>query len=247
MKSLIKLTQTESKLLMRNFMSIFFTLAFPTLMLFIFGGIYKNNPSNLFHGKGMVDVFVPALTGLIIAVTGIMSLPLAVTSYRERKILKRFMATPIGAASVLLSQIIVNFALTVVGMIILVIMGWLIFQLHFPSNLIPVMIAFVISVISIFSLGLMVTSLAPNTRAANAASNLVYFPMLFLSGATFPIELLPKPMIVISKFVPLTYVVDLLKGAWLGGNLLDYKLDLTVLVSIAIVATIVSVIAFKWE
>lgn len=228
-------------------MSVFFALAFPTLMLLIFGGIYKNNPSSLFHGKGMVDVSVPAFTGLIIAVTGIMSLPLAVTSYRERKILKRFMATPVGASSVLLSQIIVNFALTVVGMIILVIMGWIIFNLHFPSNLIPVIIAFAISVISIFSLGLMVTSLAPNTRAANAVSNLVYFPMLFLSGATFPIEIMPKPMVDISKVIPLTYVVDLLKGVWLGGDLLHYKLDLAVLISIAVVATIISAKAFKWE
>ena len=63
-------------------------------MLLIFGGIYGNEPQALTGGLGTVDLMIPAYICMIVAVTGLMSLPLTIASYREQKILKRFMATP---------------------------------------------------------------------------------------------------------------------------------------------------------
>src|SRR5690554_3804187 len=105
MKSgLIKLAVLEFKLFTRNFLSMFFLLVFPSLMLLLFGGIYGNEPEPIFGGYGTVDVSVPAYAGIIVSVTGLMSLPLAVCEYREKKILKRFQATPLSPAYVIISQ-----------------------------------------------------------------------------------------------------------------------------------------------
>lgn len=247
MKILIEITKVEFKLFTRNFINMFFSLAFPVMMLLMFGGIYGNKPSTFFNGHGTIDVSVPAYVAMIIAVTGIMSLPLVVCGYRERKILKRFKATPMNPMHVIISQLIVNFIMTILGMIILIIVGKIVFDLHFFGNVFSTILVFLLSVISIFSLGFLIASLSPSMRAANGIANLVYFPMIFLTGATLPLEIMPKVMVQISKFLPLTYAVDALKKVWLGGSLLDIKLDIIVLVAVLVISCIISSKAFKWE
>jgi len=70
--------------------------------------------------------------------------------------------------------------------------------------------------------------------------------MLFLTGATIPLELMPPVMVRISKFLPLTYVVDLLKNTWLGVSQ-SYATDITVLVVVLVICFSISALAFKWE
>lgn len=247
MKAIAEITKVEFKLFTRNFISMFFVLAFPVMMLLMFGGIYGNKPSALFNGHGTIDVSVPAYTAMIIAVTGIMSLPLVICGYRERKILKRFKATLINPIHLIISQLVVNFAMTVVGMFLLIVVGKLVFDLRFLGNNLQMLLVFFLSVISIFSLGFLIASISPSMRAANGIANLVYFPMIFLTGATLPLEIMPDTMADISRFLPLTYAVNALKKTWLGGSLSDIKTDIIVLAAIFVLCFAISIKAFKWE
>ncbi|PTQ56334.1 MAG: ABC-type multidrug transport system, permease component [Candidatus Carbobacillus altaicus] len=247
MKKLYEITYIELKLYLRTFVNVFFALVFPSLLLLIMGGIYGNEPSEMFDGYGTVDVSVPSYTALIIAVNGIMSLPLAVVGYREKKILKRLKATPIHPVYILLSQILINLFMTFVGMVILFVVGKLVFDLHFMGNAFDMFVAFLLSTLSIFSIGLLIASFAPTMKFATAVANIVYFPMLFLTGATLPLEIMPNVMLNISKALPLTYAVDLLKGIWLGKGFSDVAKDIWVLVGILLVSTLISIKNFKWE
>ena len=58
-----------------------------------------------------------------------------------------------------------------------------------------------------------------NGQAATALAYIIYFPMLFLSGATMPLYIMPDSLVAVSKVLPLTYGVELLSGVWLGGRL----------------------------
>jgi ABC-2 type transport system permease protein len=98
-----------------------------------------------------------------------------------------------------------------------------------------------------FGIGFIIASTAPNMKAATAIANAVYFPMLFLTGATVPLELMPDTMRNISRAFPLTYAVELLKGVWLGGSLLDYTVQIIVLASVFVAGIIVSILLFRWE
>lgn len=246
MKPLAEIIKIDFKLFIREFAAMFFTLVFPVMLLLIFGGMFGNKPSKHFNGHGYVDISTPAYIAMIIAVTALMCLPLAVCDYREKKVLKRFMATPMPPSYILISQIIINFVMTIVGMIFLVLAGKIIFNLHFFGKIFPLALAFTLSTLSFFSLGFIIASLAPGLKSATVIANIVYFPMIFLSGAVFPTEMMPKMMLKISRFIPLTYVVDLLKGVWMGGNLLNYKLELIILIVIFIISIIVSVFTFRW-
>jgi len=71
--------------------------------------------------------------------------------------------------------------------------------------------------------------------------------MIFLSGATIPLVIMPDVVISISKFLPLTYGVELLQGLWLGGSLLDFLPQIGILFGITIVFGAISILTFKWE
>jgi ABC-2 type transport system permease protein len=131
MKSFLKLIKVDFKLLMREFIVVFFSIVFPVFMILIFGGVYGNKATPFFGGYGSIDVMVPSYLGVIIAVNGIMNLPLTLVEYRDKKILKRYMATPLKSIYVILSQLIVNFVLILFGFIILAIFGKIIFNLKF--------------------------------------------------------------------------------------------------------------------
>mgnify|MGYP000915223079 CR=1 FL=1 len=247
MKALLKTIEIEFKLFSRNFSSMFFTFAFPVMMLMIFGSIYGNEPSIIFGGLGTLDVTVPAYIGLIIGVTGLMSFPLSIAEYKERKIYKRFEGTPDGKRVVILSQVIVNMTMTIIGILLLIMVGILVYKINIKGNIIAVIFSTLFAIISIFSIGLFVASIAPNMKAANVISNFIYFAMIFLGGATVPIEIFPNFMKTIARTMPMYYVVDMLKNVFVGKPLTSVSLDLLVLSVMVIILISISSFLYKRE
>lgn len=237
----------EMKLVLRNFMTVFFALIFPAMMLGVFGSLYGNMPLEMMDGYGTIDVMTPSFICLIVAVTGIMSLPLTIAEYREKRILKRFMASPISPKDILLSQIFVNFITTIAGMIILIITAVVAFGLKFSGNIAYTLLAFILTTLNTFSLGLLIAGVSPNGRAANAISYLVYFPIMFLSGSSIPTEIMPDSFKTIAKVIPLTYGVNLMKGVWLGKDLSGFITEIAVLAGVFIIFITISIKSFKWE
>lgn len=247
MKSFLKFTWMETKLFLREPIGAFFTLIFPLMMLFLFGSIYGNEPSEYFNGYGSVDVSVPAYTAMIVATTGLMGLTITVSSYRENGVLRRMRTTPINPLMILFAQVIVLFGMTLIGMAFLIIAGKFVYQMRFDGNVFNVIIGFVISSLSFFAIGFVLAGLMPSARTAQIVGMVILYPMLFLSGAGFPRELLPESIIKISKFLPLTYVVNLLRGFWIGEGWEKHVVNVTVLMGILIVGMAISYFTFKWE
>ena len=247
MKLLFKTTMVEWKLNMRNFVNVFFSLIFPIMMLLLFGSIYDNDPSPYYGGHGSVDMSTPGYINMVVAVAGLMTLPITLSQYRERKILKRFMATPIKPFDILVSQLIVNGIITLIGTALLIIVAKIGFDLKFYGNVFEVALAMILITLSIFAIGLFIAGITKNAKAALAISYVVYFPMLFLSGATLPLAFMPEAIITISKFLPLTYGVELLQGLWLGGSLGEYLNQIAILSGIFVVFGGLSLVTFKWE
>ena len=247
MKSLLKMTWVQAKLFLREPFGAFFTLAFPVGLLFLFGSIYGNEPSDLFGGRGTIDISVPAYTAMIIATTGLMGLIITMASYRENGILRRLRTTPISPLVVLIAQVIVLFLMTTIGMLLLVIAGKLVYQMRFEGNVVSVLAGFILSSLSFFAFGFVLAGLMPTARTGQVVGMVILYPMLFLSGAGFPRELLPEAIKKISTFLPLTYVVNLLRGLWVGESWSLHLLDAGVLAAMLVVGVLVSVKLFRWE
>jgi len=247
MRSLLKLTWVEAKLFLREPEAAFFTLAFPLVMLFIFGGIYGNEPTPFFGGRGTVDMSTPAYMAMIIGTTGLLSIAIHIANYRERGILRRYRATPLHPTTILTSQVAVNFIMTLLGALLLVIAAKLIYNLRFEGNILSVLAGFTLSTLSFLSVGFLLASLAPTARAANIVGMVIFYPNLFLSGATIPKEVFPETINLVSRALPLTYVVRLLQGLWFGEAWGEHLIEVAVLVVMLIVGVAVSVRTFRWE
>jgi ABC-2 type transport system permease protein len=247
MKGFLKLSWVELKLFLREPMLGLFTLAFPLVMLFVFGGVYGNEPSDYFGGYGMVDVSVPAWAGLIIAMTGFLSLAVSVATYRERGVLRRFRLTPIRPRAILAAQIAVLLLMTAFGMALLVVAAKLFFGLQFRGNLISVAGGFVLGSLSIFAIGFLLAGIAPTARAAQAVGMVLFYPMIFLSGATIPLENIKGSLRMCAKALPLTHVVTLLRGLWVGDPWSQHLTEVAVLGGVLLLGASLSSWLFRWE
>jgi ABC-2 type transport system permease protein len=247
MKSLLKMTWMEAKLFLREPVGAFFTLVFPLMMLFLFGSIYGNEPTPMFGGHGTIDISIPAYTAMIIATTGLMAITITMATYRENGILRRLRTTPVSPLVVLAAQVIVVFAMTSLGMLLLVVAGKLVYHVRFEGNAFSVLAGFVLSSLSFFGLGFILAGIMPTARTAQVVGMVLLYPMLFLSGAGFPRELLPETIKKISAFLPLTYVVTLLRGLWIGETWGQHTTDAVVLAVLLVAGVLISVKTFRWE
>jgi ABC-2 type transport system permease protein len=247
MKSLLKMTWMEVKLFLREPVGAFFTLAFPLMMLFLFGSIYGNEPQAMFGGQGTIDISIPAYTAMIIATTGLVGLTITMAAYRENGVLRRLRTTPISPLVVLAAQVIVLFLMTTLGMLLLIVAGKLVYHIRFDGNALSVLAGFVLCSLGFFALGFILAGLMPTARTAQVVGMVLLYPMLFLSGAGFPRELLPETIKKVSTFLPLTYVVNLLRGLWIGEAWGGHLLNVAVLAGILVLGVIISAFTFRWE
>lgn len=247
MKSLLKMTWIEAKLFLREPVGAFFTLIFPLMMLFLFGSIYGNVPTQYFGGRGTVDISVPAYVAMIIATTSLVGLTITMAAYREKGVLRRLRTTPVSPLVVLAAQVIVLFLMTAIGMLLLVVAGKLVYKMNFDGDAMSVIVGFILCCLSFFAVGFVLAGLMPTARTAQVVGMVLLYPMLFLSGAGFPRELLPESILKISKFLPLTYVVTLLRGLWIGDSWSQHLTEVLVLLGMLVLGVIISVKTFRWE
>jgi ABC-2 type transport system permease protein len=168
-------------------------------------------------------------------------------TYRENGILRRLRTTPVSPLVVMAAQLIVVFIMTGLGMLLLVVAGELVFQVRFVGNAFSLLAGFTLGSLSFFGIGFILAGTMPTARTAQVVAMVLLYPMLILSGAAWPRELMPAAVQKISAFLPLTYVVTLLRGLWVGEPWEKHLLDVGVLAGMLILGIIISVKTFRWE
>jgi ABC-2 type transport system permease protein len=246
-KSFLKMTWMEAKLFLREPMSAFFTLVFPLIYLFMYGAISGNKPTPMYGGRGTIDAAIPSLTAVIIGITGLMSTTMTMATYREKGILRRLGTTPVSPLIVLAAQVVVVFVMTSLGMLLLIAAGKLVYHVRFDGNAFSMLGGFVLSSLSFFGIGFILAGTLPTVRTAWVVAMVLLYPMMFLSGAFFSLELLPAAVQKVSAFMPLTYVVNLLNGLWIGEAWSSHLLDVGVLAGMLLLGILVTAKTFRWE
>jgi ABC-2 type transport system permease protein len=247
MRGIKQLTWISFKLYLREPISAFFTLAFPPMLVLLFGAMYGNDPTPLFGGYGSMDISMPAYTALILGSVGWLGVPINISGYREHGVLRRFRATPMRPLTYISADVLTNLAMTLLGMSILVFVGWMLHHVRFEGHVLSVLFGVILSGLAMFAAGYLIASLAPGARAAQVIGMVIFYPMMFLSGAGMPLELLPETIRRISNFLPLTYAVKLLRGLWFGDGWGDHFLEVAVLSGILVVCAGLSARFFRWE
>jgi ABC-2 type transport system permease protein len=212
------------------------------------GGVFGNTPDpegEVYRGVGAMDFYTPAYIGLVIGSIGLVGLPVHLTGYRERGVLRRLRASPIHVLSIFGSQILVSFVIALVGAIIIIAVAMPVYDVAPPEDPAPLVAAFVISVLTFASIGILLGSVLPTTRAAQGVGLVLFFIMFMISGGGPPPEVMTEAMRRLADLTPLKYVIILLQDPWLGfpWNMANFGIVMGFLA----VPGLLSVRFFRWE
>ncbi len=244
MKHLLKMISVEIRLFFREPAGWLIALLLPTVVLVILGMIPSlRAPQDTFGGQRFIDVFVPSLMVITLATLGVNTLPLRLTSLREKGMLRRLSTTPANPALLLVAQLLIHLVMAVVAVGLLIAVGYFAFDVPLPRNLPGFLLAFGLGLMSVMALGAMIAAAAPTNQAASAVAMPLYFVVMFLGGAYLPRFLLPNFLVEIGRYAPPG--VQPLLDAWMGAS--PAPLQLTVLALIAVLAAVAAARSFRWE
>jgi len=247
MKTFMTLFKTEMKLSVRGMDMVIFAICMPVVMVVILGVIYGSRPAYAGADYTFLEQSFGAIATIAVCAGGAMGLPLLVSDYRHKKILKRLQVTPVSPGMILAVHVVIYAVYALVSLLLVFLAATLGFGCRFGGSLPLFLGCYFLVMISMFSIGMMVGGLAPDLKSAGIIASVLYFPMLLLSGATLPYEIMPPVLRRAADVLPLTQGIKLVKAAALGLPLGDVMISIAVMVLLAIGCTAVAVKFFRWE
>ena len=241
MTNFITLTRMRIQLTLRNKMFLFFSVIMPFGFFFLYAGIFA---------KGQPHV-VQFFLGPVVALTVMGSfwgLSAALVMFREQGILRRFHVSPVTASDMLASSVVANYVLVSPTVILEFLFAHYIFHVTHFGDLLAAFILISIGNISFASMGLVVASVTNTMQETQVINQLIWLPLIFLSGATFPLAFLPHVVQKVSLFLPATYLVEGLQDAIFNSTPI-WRLGVQVgsLVVWGILTFFLSAQLFRWE
>ena len=231
----------ERKMFWRNPTAAFFSFVLPLIFLFLFGAVFSGNQATL-------NVLVPGIAGLSVMATTFNALATQMTFLREQGVLKRVRGTPLPGTSYL-SGIIGSAATNaVIQILIIIVAGKLFFGLGWPKDWAELAVFTVLGVACFAAMGVAFSHVIPNFEAAPAYTNLVFLPMIFISGVFFDVDNVPTFLRDIANALPLVHVINGISAALVtGAPLTDHLSDLAVVAVWTLACVILAVRGFSWS
>jgi len=243
MKPYLAVIAMDIKLALRLRSVIFFNYLFPLIFFFTFATVLNKEPG------AMAFVVTMSIT-LGVLGSGFFGAGIRAIQERELNILRRYKVTPITPAPLLIGSMFTGWAIFIPYIVLLLLMAHFIYRMALPAHFLELLVFISLGLIAFRSLGLVIASVANTMQEGTILVQLFYFPMLLLSGATFPAEKFPKVMQIIHNFVPATYLVQGMQNIMLKGQGLADKQNLAavlVLIVTTIAGGIISMKLFRWE
>lgn len=241
MSNFASLTHMRIRLALRNKMFFFFSIVMPFIFFFGYLGFFgKSVPAGAAYFLGPV---------LALNVMGsFWGLSATIVTFREQGILRRFHVSPVRASDLLASSVVANLALTLPTVILELLLARLIFHVRTLDNLGGIFVLVAVGTISFASLGLVIASVTNTMQETQILNQLIWLPLIFLSGATFPLAYLPRVVQRVGLFLPATYLVNAFQQVIINSaTVLSRYTEIASLVSWAILTFFLSMQLFRWE
>lgn len=243
MKSYLALIAIDLRLALRQRTVIFFNYLFPLIFFFTFGVFLGANGN-----AAKATLVLNMSTTLGVLGNGLFGAGIRALQEREMNILRRYKVTPITPGPLLVSSMVTGWIIFMPYILLLLAVSHFWYHMPWPNHPFALIVFISIGLIAFRAIGLVIASVANTMQEGTILVQLMYFPMLFLSGATFPIENGPAILKIISGFVPATYLVKGMNGIMLSGqSLYEVKAYAGALVLTLAVGFVVSINLFRWE
>ena len=246
MRRFLILLKNEGRLSLRDMNMPIFALGMALVILVVLGMLYGRAEAE----PGAPYTFLEQSFGAVCAVSmcagGLMGLPMVVSDYRERKILKRFRVTPMSPALLLAVEVAMYMLYCAASLALCAAAAVCFWGVRLPGHPAAFLEAWLLTMVSTLSIGMLVGGVAKDSRQAGVIASVLYFPMLVFSGTTVPLEVMPEAMRALVRLLPLTQGIELMKRTFLGLQA-DALLPVTVMLAVTAVCAGLSIRFFRWE
>ena len=199
-------------------------------------------------GSRYIDFLIPGLLGMNLLGSGIWGVGFSVVQARQRKLLKRYMATPMRRSHYLLSFIFSRLVFLLLEVLALVGFGWLLFGVAVRGSVVTLVAISVLGAFAFAGLGLLVASRAKTIEGVSGLMNLVMLPMWILSGTFFSYSRFPDAMIPFVKALPLTALNDALRSVMIdGAGWTVLGAPIGIVIAWGAVSFVVALKIFRWR
>mgnify|MGYP000166511232 CR=1 FL=1 len=242
LQSYLALVRANVTAFFRSKEALFWSLAFPLGFLFLFGFVMA-------RGNARAATFMlPGLLTTMLISGSLFGIAMPMVLARQTGVLRRFRVTPISASTMILAQGTTAVLQNAITFVLLLVVARFTFKTEIAGSLGALAVVFLFGAFATIPMGLLVGSAARDMRSAPPIINLIFFPMMFLSGSAFPLALLPEAMKTFARLLPATYIVEALQGVMVRGEGLSMLLGpLAILTVIGLIGLALSTALFRWE
>ena len=242
MKSYLALIKITLKLAMREKSVLFFNYLFPLLFFFGFGQFMGARAGGTLT-RVIAMVLVIGVLG-----NGLFGAGMRTVVEREANILRRYKVTPISPLPILVSNMVSGWLLYIPAVLIILILSYFIYGLPFPERPVSLFLILTVGIMTFRALGMVIASVANSLAESNILIQLLYMPMLFISGATIPVSAMPSYMQIAAQFLPASYLNTGIQRVLLRGDSIFATIGpVLALIACAAFATFISLKLFRWE
>jgi ABC-2 type transport system permease protein len=241
LKTILTLAAMRIRITLRNKAFLFFSLVMPMAFFFLYCGVLA---------KGEIPK-IRYLLGPVIAMSVMgtfWGLSAQIVTWREQGILLRFQLAPIPASSMIGSSILANMLLILPTVVLELALARFVYHLKDFGNLGGIIFMSLIGIGAFASLGLIVASVTNTMQETQVINQLLWFALIFLSGATVPLPVLPHAAQRVALFLPATYLVNALQQTMVHhASLISLRANIGSLLAWAVLAFTISSLLFRWE
>jgi ABC-2 type transport system permease protein len=247
LRGLWRLAWLEIKIFLREPLGAIGGIAIPVVAFVIMSRVGGPRLANTPGVPSAISADLPIFAGLLTIASVVLSFVAIIAIYREGGILKRLRATPLRPQTILTAHVLVKLLMTAITLALMVLAGRRYYPVGLEVPIVSFTVALLVSTLAILSMGFVIASVVPTARFAQPIGAVLFYPMIALSGLFTPVEALPAGLQVLSRFLPMTYIVSLLQGILEGAPWSAHLGDVAALAVVFAVCTALSARIFRWE
>lgn len=231
------------RLMGRDRSVLFFSYLFPLVFFFLFAQLIDAKQSASAMAQVIAMVLVIGVLG-----NGFFGAGMRAVQDRETNVLRRFKVTPVGAGPIIIAGLVSGLVSFLPVVILFFLIARAVYHMPVPHNVLAIFLFVSIGVVAFRSMGMIIAAVVNSAQEGGILIQLLYLPMLFLSGATFPVSVMPVWVQTIAQFMPATYLFQGVQSMMIVGEGLRANASsiLALLITLA-VALIVGTKLFRWE
>lgn len=211
----LRLVATELRLLRRDPLTLTFVLVFPVVSMLIIGGSFGTEADEAFPVNPS-HWYVASYFSVVIGSTGLIMLPAHIASYRERGVLRRFAAAGFPRWSFALAELVLGLVAIAIGGAVLLAAAAPVYGLPAVQDLPRVVLGVVVAAVAFTSLGVLLGTVLPSARAAQAVGLVLFFPSFLLGVGGPPPAVMSPTLRQVADVLPLKLATDAVREPWLG-------------------------------